>query len=202
MLKIGLTGGIASGKSTVANMFVKLGAYLVDADHMARKAVAPGSPALKLIAQEFGDDVLDKNGNLDRAVMRDKVFSDEKARRRVNEIVHPQVAELIFGEIMRIEQEHPDAIVIVDVPLLFESGWQNLFAATVLVYVDPEVQVKRLVARDKVTRIQAAQALASQMPIMQKRELATFLIDNSGGIEQTRGEVGTVWDQIKSLGAG
>lgn len=199
MTIIGLTGGIASGKSTVANMLVKHGAHLVDADIMARRAVAPGSPALDQIKETFGEKVIAADGALDRAELRKVAFNDEEARAKLNEIVHPEVAKLIGEELVRIERDHPDAVAVVDVPLLFESGWQKLFAATVVVSVDEKTQIQRLMARDNASLVEARHALATQMPLAQKRAMANFFIDNSGSVEETREKVAKLWEGIKAL---
>lgn len=199
MLEVGLTGGIASGKSTVAAMFVALGARLVDSDLLARQAVEPGSPGLAEIVAAFGSGVLGPDGGLDRRGLRALVFGDETARRRLNAIVHPLVRELMTRELARWREADPGGVVLVDVPLLFESGWAGRFAAVVLVYVPRAVQIERLMKRDGVSRPEAEAALAAQMDIEQKRGMAQFVVDNSGPITDTHSQVRAVWAGLCAL---
>lgn len=199
MLEVGLTGGIASGKSTVARMFVDLGAHLVDTDVLSRQAVEPGSPGLAAIVQAFGPGVLGPEGGLDRRGLREVVFRDPAARARLNAIVHPRVRELMAGELAHWRAVDPAGIVLVDVPLLFESDWVGRFAAVVLVYVPRAVQIQRLMKRDGVSRSQARAALSAQMDIEQKRGLAQFVVDNSGPITDTHSQVRAVWAGLCAL---
>ena len=199
MLKIGLTGGIASGKSTVARMFAELGAHLIDADQLAREAVAKGSPGLDRIKARWGGKVLLPNGELDRAAMREIIFSDQNAREELNRIVHPEVRRLTETRLREISALDPEAVVLVDVPLLFETGSQDQYRAVVLVYVPKEVQIRRLMARDKVDRKAAESALAAQMPLSEKKGKAQFLVDNTGPLEETRFKVGGVWRRLARL---
>ena len=199
MLKIGLTGGIASGKSTVAHMFTDLGAHLIDADVLAREAVAKGSPGLAAIRRRFGEGVILPDGELDRPALREIIFSDQKAREDLNRIVHPEVRRLTESRLMQIESRDRDAVVLVDVPLLFEINSQGQYRAVILVFVPENVQIKRLMARDHVGREQALAALAAQMPLAEKKDMAQFLVDNSGPLEETRSEVARVWSQIRRL---
>lgn len=199
MLKVGLTGGIATGKSTVAKMFVELGAHLVDTDQLARQAVQPGSPALGEIQAAFGPGVLGPDGGLDRRGLRERVFGDERARARLNAIVHPRVGELVDAELRRLEALDPGGVVLIDVPLLFETNWRGRYAAVVLVYAPAASQVERLMARDKVSRQGALTALTAQMDIEEKRRLAQFVVDNSGGMEETQTQVEAVWSQLSAM---
>lgn len=199
MRRIGLTGGIASGKSTVAAMFAELGAHVLDADLAAREAVAPGSPALEAIAAEFGPEVFAPDGSLDRAALRRLIFSDQVARQRLNAIVHPEVSRRINDELRRLAAEDPEGTALVDVPLLFESGWDGLFEAVVVVWVPPEEQVGRLIERDSVARGAAEASLKAQMPLGEKRRRAQFVIDNSGPVEETRKQVSAVWERLQAV---
>jgi len=199
MLKVGLTGGIASGKSTVAKMFIELGAHLVDTDLLARGAVEPGSPAYLEIVEAFGTGVLDAQGDLDRRGLRELVFSDEAARARLNAIVHPRVSELVARELRRIESLDPQGVALIDVPLLFETNWQGRYAAVVLVYVPAALQMARLMARDQVGPDQARATLQAQMDIEEKRRLAQFVVDNSGGLDETHRQVKAIWPQVCAL---
>lgn len=199
MLEVGLTGGIASGKSSVAQMFVDLGAHLVDTDVLSRQAVEPGSPGLAAIVRAFGPGVLGPEGGLDRRGLREVVFRDPAARARLNAIVHPRVRELMAGELAHWRATDPAGIVLVDVPLLFESDWAGRFAAVVLVYVPRAVQIERLMKRDGVSQAQAEAALSAQMDIEQKRGLAQFVVDNSGPITDTHTQVRAVWAGLCAL---
>jgi dephospho-CoA kinase len=199
VLEVGLTGGIASGKSTVAQMLVELGAHLVDSDQLARQAVEPGSPGLEEIVAAFGPGVLGPDGDLDRRGLRELVFADPVARARLNAIVHPRVRELMDRELDHWRAADPGGVVLVDVPLLFESGWAGRFAAVVLVYVPRAVQIQRLMRRDGVSRPEAEAALAAQMDIEQKRGLAHFVVDNSGPITDTHSQVRAVWAGLCAL---
>ncbi|MCF8032013.1 MAG: dephospho-CoA kinase [Desulfarculaceae bacterium] len=196
MLKVGLTGGIASGKSTVDRMLVEMGAFLVDTDQLSRRAVAPGAPALAEIAQAFGPRVIAPDGSLDRGRMRELAFGDARARARLDAIVHPKVAEMMEAELARLVAKHPRGVAVIDVPLLFESGWQRGLDRTVLVYIPCQEQLARLMARDGCTRQQAETALGAQMPLKNKRALADFLVDNSGGLDETLRQVKRLWQQL------
>ena len=196
MLKIGLTGGIASGKSTVAAMFVELGARSIDTDLIARQVVAPGGPVLQSIVNAFGPEVLDANGGLDRPRLRERIFKDREARKKLNAIVHPAVAAGVQAEFARIEQEDPKAVALVDVPLLFETNTEKRYETIVVVYVPPQMQVQRLMARDGVSQEAAEQSLKAQMPLEEKRKKAQFVVDNSGTLQETRKQVRAVWQTL------
>ena len=197
MLKVGLTGGIATGKSTVAAMLIELGAPVVDSDILAREAVAKGSEGLREVRRVFGDKVLDEEQNLDRRAMRELIFQDPGARERLNSIVHPRVAALIDRQVDELERIGRQ-VVFVDVPLLYEVGWEDLMDAVVLVYVPAEVQLRRLMKRDQVERDQAVNALKAQLPIEQKLKKAQFLVDNQGSLEETREQVVALWARLQS----
>jgi dephospho-CoA kinase len=192
MRLIGLTGGIGSGKSTVARMLASRGAVLVDADLLAREVVEPGTPALAEIAAEFGPSVLLPDGRLDRAAMGAVVFNDAARRERLNAITHPRVGELMQARIA--EALGSDApLVVVDVPLLFEGGRQSMFEGVLLVWVPPELQLRRLVERDGMGEQEARARIAAQMPIDDKRALATWVVDNSGSVDETERQVDVWW---------
>ena len=199
MLKVGLTGGIASGKSTVAAMFVALGANLVDTDLLARRAVEPGSPALAEIAAAFGPGALDTDGGLDRRSLREVVFGDPRARERLNAIVHPRVAALVERELARLEALDPGGVALVDVPLLFETGWARRYPLVVLAYAPASLQERRLMARDQVDEASSRRALGAQMGIEEKKALAQFVVDNSGTLDETRKQVEAVWSRLRAL---
>ena len=192
MRLIGLTGGIGTGKSTVAAMLVARGAALVDADLLAREVVEPGTPGLAEIVAEFGPGVLLPDGALDRAALGAVVFADEEKRLRLNAITHPRVRELMVKRVAAALASGA-ALVVVDIPLLFEGGSQGGFEGVMLVWAPASEQVERLVSRNEFPDDEARRRVASQMPIDDKRALATWVIDNSGSLAQTEAQVDTWW---------
>ncbi|MGG3839333.1 dephospho-CoA kinase [Paenibacillus thiaminolyticus] len=194
-MNIGLTGGIASGKSTVSRLLVERGALLVDADRIAREIVLPGSPALDQIADRFGADMLLPDGSLDRKRLGNVVFSNAAARKALEEITHPAIRQEMITQMRRLEEEHPQSLVVVDVPLLYESGLTDRFEEIVVVYVPQAIQLERLMRRDGLTEAEASERLLSQWDIEMKRERADYVIDNSNGIEETGQQVEQFWLQ-------
>jgi len=201
-LIIGLSGGIGSGKSTVARMFEEMGAIVIDADAIVREVQVPGSPALAEIAKTFGDCVLDASGALDRKALGDIVFRDPDARARLNAIVHPKAVALMLQRLQQTLETKP-AMVLLDIPLLFEGRRSQTssaglipFDATVLVWVPEQVQVERQIARDGCDEAEARRRIAAQMPLDAKRALADYVIDNSGALEQTQKIVHRVVAQL------
>jgi len=201
MLEAALTGGIASGKSTVAAMFAELGAEVVDTDHIARQAVAPGSPALAAIVRRFGAQALDAEGRLRRRWLREKIFSDPQARADLNAIVHPEVWRQVQKRLQEIRAHEPRAVAVVDVPLLYETAVDSAYQAVVVVYVPPQMQAQRLMDRDGVSPEEARASLAAQMPLAQKRDKAQFVVDNSGSLPETRRQVQAVWNRLVEMAA-
>jgi dephospho-CoA kinase len=194
---IGLTGGVGSGKSTVARMFAELGATVVDADEATHAVYAPGTEGFDAIVEAFGPQYV-RDGEIDRKRLGDLVFKEEAARLRLNEIVHPRVREWMAARTAEAVERGAE-VVIQDVALLFENGLQDLFSSTVLVYARPQTQVERLVDQRGVAPDRARSMLAAQMPIDEKRALATFVIDNDGSLEETRRQVEEVWARARSL---
>lgn len=194
-MNIGLTGGIASGKSTVSRLLVERGALLVDADRIAREIVLPGSPALGQIADRFGADMLLPDGSLDRKRLGNVVFSDAAERKALEEITHPAIRHEMMTRMRRLEEEHPQSLVVVDVPLLHESGLTDRFEEIIVVYVPKEIQLQRLMRRDGLTEAEASERLRSQWDMETKRERADYVIDNSKGMEETRQQVEQFWRQ-------
>ncbi len=190
---IGLTGGIASGKSTVAAMLAEKGAFVVDADQLARQAVEPGSPTLARVAAAFGSEMIGPDGCLDRARLGEVVFSDQPARDRLNAIVHPRVMELSREEIRRA-REAGSSLVVYDVPLLFESGREKEFDGTLLVFARPETQLLRLRERSGLEEAVARARIEAQIPIWRKLAMATWIIDNGGSLDRTQMAVDRLWD--------
>jgi dephospho-CoA kinase len=196
MIKVGLTGGIATGKSTVRRMLEDEGIPVICADELAREAVKQGSSGLGAIRDEFGARMIDETGNLDRAAMAAVVFADLEARNRLEEIIHPVVAKLTKDRLTELCRQGR-RVAVVDVPLLYEKKWTEMFDIIVLVYATPEVQRKRLRDRDDLNDAEISARIESQMPIEKKKELADIVIDNSGDIENTRAQAQKA---ISSLG--
>ena len=181
----GLTGGIGSGKSSIGRYFKSLGLPVVDADVLAREAVAKGSPALAELAEAFGADILDGDGNLDRKGLAAKVFGDESARQRLNGITHPRVRELSVQRFSELG-ERGEPLACYEVPLLFESKMADMMRPVVVVSVPEELQIERAMARDDATREEIAARIQHQLPLSEKVRQADFVIDNSGTPEQSQ----------------
>ncbi len=184
-LVIGLTGGIATGKSSVLLEFRKLGAKTIDCDRLAREAVKNGTPALHKIKNLFGPEVISNNGNLDRAALAQIIFSSSNKKKALEKIIHPVVKNAVRNRLNKIKR----GVVVVDVPLLFEAGWQDLFDKTVMVWAPKRTQMERLLKRNSLTRSEALARISSQMPLHKKRLLADVVISNSGDFSHTRAQV-------------
>ena len=185
---VGLTGGIGSGKSTVAGMFRALGATLIDADRLARAAVEAGEPAFEAIVARFGPGIVGPDGRLDRRALGRRVFQDEAERRALNAIVHPEVRRRTL-EALAAAREAGVKLVIHDVPLLFENGLDRTVDATVVVHVSPETQRARIRARDPLDDDEIEARIAAQIPLDEKADRADHVIDNEGPLEATRRQV-------------
>jgi dephospho-CoA kinase len=192
----GLTGGIATGKSTVAEMLQRHGAVIVDADKVARQVVEPGEEGLKRIASVFGDEVISREGTLDRPALGRIIFHDEKARRKLNELLHPLIMDKMRRDTEKVRQTEPHAVIIWDVPLLIEEKMTDLVDEVILVYVPQQVQLARLQARDHLDNDEAAARLAAQLPIDEKKRWADYVIDNSGTREETEMQVARLWSEL------
>jgi dephospho-CoA kinase len=198
MLVVGLTGGIASGKSTVSRIFQENGVPVVCADDLARRAVEPGSSGLEEIRRVFGHGVFDAQGELDRAAMARIVFQDPEARKLLESIIHPAVSREKDRILAELESQGHE-IVIVDVPLLYESSWQRNFDLVIVAYAPRDVQEQRLIQRDHMSPQEAQARLDAQMDINEKKTLADRVIDNTGDLEQTRRQVENVLRHLKAL---
>ena len=195
MRVIGLTGGIGSGKSTVAALFAELGAEIIDADTLAREAVAPGSPALALILERFGRNILDNHGALDRKKLGQIVFDDERARRDLNAIVHPRVAELAQAH-FRDAARRGVPLVVYDVPLLYENHLEDAFASVVVVDASEEDRIRRLAARDGLSEPEIRSRMAAQWPLKHKVARADHVIENRGRPEALRRQVRALYQTL------
>ena len=196
MLKVGLTGSIAVGKSFVCGVFRELGCQVLDADQVARDVVRKGTVGLDRIVSEFGDELLTADGELDRPKMASIVFADEKYRLLLNSIVHPLVFEEQDRWLKEAEMAQPDGIAIVDAALMIESGGYRRFEKLIVVWCEPDIQFGRLIKRDGLSEADARKRIASQMPQDEKKRFADFLIDTSGGFEPARVECRLVHSKL------
>jgi dephospho-CoA kinase len=195
-LLVGLTGSIATGKSTVSRMFAHLGARVLDADLLARDVVMPGQPAYLKIVEEFGQGVVQDDGTLDRKALGAIVFAEPARRKRLEEITHPAIAARQQRILSVLDEEAFEGIVIWDVALLFETGGVAKMDRVVVVATDPETELARLMARDGMAEADARARIASQMPVAEKAKRAHYVIDNSGDRTQTEGQVKTVYEAL------
>lgn len=195
-LLVGLTGSIATGKSTVSRMFAHLGARVIDADLLAREVVMPGQPAYAKIVEEFGPQVVQEDGSLDRKALGALVFADAARRRRLEEITHPAIGARQQRILSVLDEEAFEGIVIWDAALLFEAGGVANMDRVVVVYADPETERRRLMERDGMEDAAARARIASQMPIAEKAKLADHVIDNSGSREETERQVRAVYGAL------
>ncbi|HEY5565891.1 MAG TPA: dephospho-CoA kinase [Gammaproteobacteria bacterium] len=196
MLRIGLTGGIASGKSSVADMFAALGTPIVDSDLIAREIVAPGSPGLSAVRDAFGDRVLAADGTLDRRKVRNLVFADAALRARLEAILHPLIRRRLLA---RLEEIRADYVVIV-VPLLLETDFAALVDHILVVDCPPEVQIARVMQRDALSRPEAEAILGAQIDRATRRNAADDVIDNGGALEATRAQVVVLHERYSAMG--
>ncbi len=200
MVVVGLTGGIGSGKSTVGRLLVERGALLVDADEVARQVVEPGQPVLSALVERFGDRVLQADSHLDRAGLAAIVFADDEARRDLNRITHPAIREGMLRQADAVAAADPDAVVVLDIPLLAEGGRDRYPLAGVLVVDAPlEVAVGRLLASRRVTEAEARARIVAQATREERWAIADLVIDNSGDLAHLRTEVDRAWAWIQTL---
>ena len=199
MLVVGLTGGIATGKSTVCRMLEDRGAYIVDTDVIAREVVKPGQPGWQEVVNFFGEDIVCPDGRLDRKKLGAIVFNEPWEREMLEKMLHPKIFVEKERKIKEIEKRNPRSIVIIDIPLLLELNRQNSVDAVILVYVSPQVQIERLTRRDDSGLDDAQSRIGSQMPIDDKVQYAHFVINNEGTVEETEKAVAEVYDKLKEL---
>ncbi|NLA85405.1 MAG: dephospho-CoA kinase, partial [Clostridiales bacterium] len=186
---IGLTGGIATGKTTVSNALRELGVPVIDADAVYGLLSKKGNLVWKAVYETFGDEYLRSDGELDRKSLGNLIFSDDKAREKLNEITHPLVKQEMLRILEKIKKEKSSDLVVMDVPLLYESGWDCLMDEVWVVAIPEELQIERLMKRNALSRKEAILRIRSQMDIEAKRNLADRVIDNSGTIEETLNQV-------------
>lgn len=200
MRLVGITGGVASGKSLVLRTFTNLGAYAIDCDVLSREAVVPCSKAWWEVVRFFGNSILTKDLAIDRKKLRAIVFSDVKKRAALEKIIHPEVRRKCVERIEAIKkiESEPNALVVVDVPLLIETGWQDEFDEVIVVYVSEETQIRRVMERDGLTKAEAQQMIGLQMPLKEKLKFADIVITNEGTRKETEKHVRTVFERLSS----
>jgi dephospho-CoA kinase len=199
MLRVGLTGGIASGKSAVAEIMCELGCYVLDADRMAHRLIEPGQPAYDAVVSEFGRDILDGEGRVVRPKLAEIVFADPARLIRLNAIVHPHVLAALDVELNWLGQSDPNGVAVVEAALLIESGYHNSLDRLIVVWCTPEQQLARLVSGRGMSEQQARQRMASQMSLEEKRKLANEEIDCSLTMEDTRRQVISMVGRLKQM---
>ena len=194
-MRVGLTGGVASGKSSVSKILSELGATVIDADLLAREVVAKGTPGLDQVVAEFGPEVLTADGDLDRAKVGAHVFADPEARKRLEAIIHP----LVFERIVALEEAAPaDGVVVHDIPLLAESGRADTFDEVIVVDAPEEVQVERMLRHRAWSEEEARARIAAQTSREDRLKIATIVIENTGSLEDLRAHVTEVYDEFGS----
>lgn len=193
---VGLTGGIASGKSTVSKVLSQVGFPIVDADLIVHRLQQPGQPGFEHLVDEFGQDILTSAGTLDRRRLGQMVFSDEQTRQELNQVMQPIIREAIFEQVATLKKSDVPAIIL-DAPLLFEQHYAEDCDLVVVVAVDYETQLARLEERDGYSRLEAIERVNSQMPLSQKKQLADVVVDNNGDYQQLQSQVAQLVNQLK-----
>ena len=196
---IAVTGGIASGKSLVLNTFMNLGAFVIDCDLLSREAVIPCTKAWRKILAVFGKDILRNNLEIDRKKLGSIVFNDSSKRKILEQIIHPEVRRKCTERIEAIKKMAPNAIVVIDVPLLIETGVQKEFDTVIVVYANADTQIRRLMERDGITKEEARKMVEMQIPLAEKRRFADHIINNDGTREETEMQVRTLFKSFSSL---
>jgi dephospho-CoA kinase len=192
----GLTGGIATGKSTVAKMLRELGACIIDADQISRQVVEPNTTGAKLIEEYFGADLFSTDGQLKRDKLGQLIFHDPRARHQLNQLLHPLIMEEMQRQSDQVQQQVRNAAIIWDIPLLYEENLTNFVQKVIVIYVPEEMQRTRLQLRNNLNREEAESRILSQLPIEEKKSLADYLIDNSGTVQQTKRQVVALWNHL------
>lgn len=196
MLRVGLTGNIGTGKSKAAEVFAELGAFVIDADVIARELLCPGQQAFNRVVQAFGERILNPDNTVDRRRLASIVFSDIEKLKLLNSLVHPEVGKAILGRIAELEQRSLRGIVIVDAALTIETGHQELYDCLIVVTCDPDIQLKRIIDRGGLTAEEAKLRMESQMPTSEKLKFADHIIDTSGALTQTRVQIEAIYRRL------
>lgn len=200
MILVGLTGGIASGKSAASKIFKKLGAYIIDADVLAREVVEPLKPAWRGIVKNFGKGVLNKDNSINRKKLAEIVFNNKKKRELLNSIVHPRVLKRAKEIEKEIAKKDPEAVIIFDAALLIESGAYKKMDKNIVVYADEDVQVKRLIKRDGLTKDEAKKRIKAQMPLRQKVRFADYIIDGNKVLNMVKKQAKAALGKLREKG--
>ena len=198
MLIVGLTGGIASGKSLVTRVLRDLGAHIIDADKIVHDLLAPGQDACREVVGHFGKGIQLPDGSIDRRKLGDIIFNHPEERAWLNQCIHPRVFEAYNHQVRHLSERQPDAIVIMDAALLIETGYHKHMDRLMVVYADQKAQMQRLMERDRFTLEQAMARISSQMPLDEKRKYADFVIENTGTREATEQQTREVFAKLKA----
>ena len=198
MLVVGLTGGIASGKSVVSKILGDLGALVIDADGVSREIMVPHTECWEHLVSSFGKEIVREDLTIDREKLADLVFNNPTKRAKLNSVVHPVIMKRIEERLETIKEEEPETIVVIDAALLIETGMYKRYDKLVVVYAGEETQLKRLMARDGMSRDEAQRRIDSQLPLREKIKLADFVIENKGSLKKTKGEVEKVFKILSS----
>lgn len=197
MIHLGLTGGIATGKSSVAEMFARMGAHTLDADDVSRIVMSPGHDAYDSVVKRFGSAILSPDGTIDRAKLRGIVFADADARHDLEQIVHPAIHRYERDWREKIVSKQPDAVLITHAALILERGTHTRFDGVIVVTLDEETQIQRAMCRDGAPREAVEKVVRAQMPTAEKQRFATYVVDNSGTLAETEAQVRIIWEQIQ-----
>jgi dephospho-CoA kinase len=199
MLIVGLTGGVASGKTVVSQVLKEEGAYIIDADQIARELVQPHKPAWNELIRAFGQEILREDGSIHRKKLADKVFADPKQRKLLNQILHPRIKEEMDRRTKEIGQRDPEAIVVIDAPLIVELGDHREMDKLIVVTTTQTQQIERLKDRDGAKPEEALRIVSSQMPLEEKVNLADFVIRNEGSLEETKNRAREVFKELRKV---
>jgi dephospho-CoA kinase len=199
MLIVGLTGGVASGKTAVSEVLKEEGAYIIDADQIARELVQPHGPAWNELVRTFGEKILQEDGSIDRKKLADWVFGDPNQRKLLNQILHPLITEEMDRRTREIGQKNPKAVVVIDAPLLIEVGYHRRVDKLMVVTSTEAEQIERLKVRDGINSEEALRILSSQMPVEEKVKLADFVIRNEGSLAEVRERAKEVFGELKKI---
>jgi len=198
-MRLGLTGGLASGKSLVSAEFARLGARVIDADVISRETTAPGTETFKAVVKEFGEGVLREDGSIDRAALGEIVFSDPERLRVLNRITHPAIRERIRSELRVMEKEDASALIVVDAALLIETGLYREMDRVAVVYADTERRMERVMERDGIDEHGARVRMGAQMPLEEKLDYADYIIENNGSIEEAVRRAAELFEELRAV---
>jgi len=200
VLNVGLTGGIVGGKSTVASMFKNLGAKIIDADKLGHSVILPDKPAWKKIVKIFGKDILQNDLTIDREKLGKIVFANQSLLKKLNNITHPEITKMIKKEIDSAKNKihNQEKVLIIDAALIYETKIDRFMDKIIVVYIDKNEQIKRLINRNNFSKEEALQRMRSQMPMKEKVKMADYVIDNSSSLDKTKEQVEKIWEKLVS----